>query len=306
MSTVLLINCTARKAAAPARELQARSLPKADLPSLAREWGRRVRRAPADLAAGQLYSGRGFRDTYAACAKLGARLAVVSAGLGIVAVDEHVPAYGLTVSTGHRDSIQARCVASAPGTSADWWRYLGSHGQRRGLTQFLADCDSELVVIALPAPYLQMLTDELASLRKRDLARIRIVGPKSATKLPVALHDIVMPYDNRLNGPDTPIPGTELDFPHRAAISFLKLVRQDKGSNSIASHSRRVRLSLSRLRPAKKHNRERLSDARVRAAIKKLKDETNSMATALKLLRSRHQVACEQQRFRKLWMGRRA
>ena len=306
MSTVLLINCTARKTATPARELQARSLTKADLPTLAREWGKRVRRAPADLAAGELYSGRGFRDTYAACAKLGSRLAVVSAGLGVVAVDERVPAYGLTVSPGHRDSIQARCVAAARGTSADWWRYLGSHGQRRGLTQFLADCDSELVIIALPTPYLQMLTDELAALGKRDLARLRIVGPKSTQKLPAGLHDIVMPYDSRLNGPDTPVRGTELDFPHRAAISFLKLIRQDKGSDSLAAHTRRVRLSLSKLRPAKKHNRERLSDARVRDVIKKLKGQTNSMATGLKLLRSRYRIACEQQRFRKLWMGRRA
>jgi hypothetical protein len=258
------------------------------------------------MAAGELYSGRGFRDTYAACARLGSRLAVVSAGLGIVGVEERVPAYGLTVSSGHRDSIQERCMASARGTAADWWRYLSIYGQRRGLAAYLSECDGTLVVIAVPSAYLYMLAEEIASLGKRDLSRLRIVGPKSVAGLPDALHEIVMPYDSRLNGPDTPVRGTELDFPHRAAISFLKLVRQDKKPDSAAGHARRVRLSLSKLRPVKKHNRRRMPDARVRAVIKRLKGQTNSMATGLKLLRNHYRIACEQQRFRKLWMGRRA
>lgn len=305
MATTLLINCTAKKTLAPPSELRARSLPRAGVRGLAAEWGRRVRREPGTLQAGQLYRGRSFRETYAACARLGSAIGVVSAGMGVVGVEDSIPPYSLTVTARDADSILSRCSAG-DSTSASWWQALLQQDGMEGLSAFFERTGTSLVVLAVSTAYLEMLTDEVASLPAKHLARLRILGPKDASVLPMAVQEYVMPYDGRLNGPDTPMRGTELDFPHRAAVSFLKLVTNDKRRDTAAGHARRVRLSLSHMRPQKRAKRERLTDAAIRNYIRQIKATTNSMAIGLKKLRTSHGVACEQQRFRKLWLGRNA
>lgn len=302
MAVVLVTNCTARKSARPEPLLCAGSLPASGISTLASEWRRRARRALDRIPAGELYAGRGFRQAYGVAIRLGCDIQVVSAGFGVVAIDEPMPAYSLTVSPGSPDSVLSRSLPRREATAAEWWEALTSLSGVSDLNAALRRAKSALIVLALPAPYLAMVEADLLAMTSRDLERIRIVGPKRLDSVPAALHGYVMPYDDRLNGPDTPMRGTDLDFASRAAIAFLGLVHGDSVATSASEHARRVRLSLARMRRRRRQVRKRVTDSQVRAAIRAIRRTTESMTEGLRLLRRRHHLACEQKRFGRLWM----
>lgn len=302
MAVVLVTNCTARKSARPEPLLCAGSLPASGISSLATEWRRRARRALDRIPAGQLYAGRGFRQAYEVAIRLGCDIHVVSAGFGVVGIDEPVPAYSLTVSPGSPDSVLSRCLPRRVATAAEWWEALTGLSGISDLNAALRRAKSSLIVLALPGPYLAMVEADLLAMAPRDLERIRIVGPKRLDSVPAVLHDYVMPYDERLNGPDTPMPGTELDFASRAAMAFLSLIHNDTIATPASEHARRVRLSLARMRRRRRLVRKRVTDRQVKAAIRAIRHTTDSMTEGLRLLRRRYRLACEQKRFGRLWM----
>ena len=188
-------------------------------------WLERLRGVAAEIPsqyfrANQTYCGRGFAEALIAS---GANpLYVISAGLGLVQSTDRIPAYGLTVAGQAKDSIAAKCPMF---DLAGWWDGLrGSPYSRGGIREvFGGDEPSSVVVVALPRSYFAMIEGELGSLHTNLKHQLRIVGIPEA-QVTESLQQYVMPIDERLDGPDSPLRGTRADFPQRAGRFFIEAV----------------------------------------------------------------------------------
>jgi hypothetical protein len=158
-----------------------------------------------------------------------------------------------------------------------------------------------LVIVALSARYLKMITPELEKLDASALARIRIVGARSSTKSK-KLDPVVMPYDARLNSKSSGARGGHVTFAQRAALHFVGLLTKDKRRRSLESHIRLVQQALRNLRAPRRAQRKQVSDRAIQALIKRLQRKSiDSPGVALQVVRQKHLVACEQSRFRRIW-----
>jgi hypothetical protein len=154
-----------------------------------------------------------------------------------------------------------------------------------------------LIVLALTSTYLQLLADDVAVLNKREIRRLRLVGPRRQSDVPAALRDIYLPYDSRLNGEGSPIKGTESDFPQRAALHFVKMV-SDEALKTPEQHKALVLRALARWPHKEIPVRRRLPENHLRRAIKQVLGECDGRrGLALRRLRDVKNIACEQKRF---------
>jgi len=291
---------------APSADLCASALKRMALPLLVREWRKRIREAPIKVPVANLYCGRGFQTAVQAADQFGAAIHVLSAGMGIVNICDAVPSYSLTVTRGSRDFILKKVSESTSATSYDWWSTLTGYNGTTSVSDVLDKNRTALVLLGITSAYLSMIADELASLSERQLHRVRIIGPKYTDGLPEALQSLVMPYDKRLNGPDSDMRGTEFDFAQRALASFIRLTHDDKSIASPAQHAKRVRLSLSQKRAPRKEKRKQVSDAMLRRHIGAIRKHVFSISAGLRTLRKQKKVACEQNRFSRIWVQQEA
>ena len=297
MKIALVTNCAARKALRPARRLSARSLRRGSAREVAREWVCRVRTADQRVAAKELYQGRAFREATIAAQTTGNSLHIVSAGVGFIRDTDLIPAYSLTATKNHPDAILGKI--SEKDLNA-WWRSMSGIGvSKRSLADWIRSTRDTLVVLALTPNYLALVKNELEELRWNDLQRIRLVGPRTSADLSEDLKQFLMPYDGRLNGEDSPIRGTESDFPQRAVRHFISLVANGRSLGSPLKDSRLVRDALSGWRFDRGMVRTRLSDSELRKVISRvLRSCGGHWTVALRVLRDELHIACEQARFR--------
>lgn len=301
MKIIALANCTANKTATPANDLRAASLKRDSLQLVAREWRKRIKNASERFSVSSLYCGRSFTLTLNAATCYGTSVYVLSAGLGVLNVHDTAPSYSLTVTPNSKDFILAKATDKAVVTASDWWSALTGYNDVASISDLVEQNKSALILCGLSSAYLSMIADELVALPKRDLHRVRIVGPKHCNNIPEPLQPLVMPYDTRLNGLDSEIRGTEFDFAQRALASFIKLVHDDKSICSAADHAKRVRLSLSSKRTPKKSNRKKVTDIVLLQHIRSIKKQASSISAGLRTLRKGRKIACEQNRFSRLW-----
>jgi hypothetical protein len=95
---------------------------------------------------------------------------VISAGLGLVRLDDHVPAYAATMAAGHPDSVVRG--AEGRGVRGKWWRRLtewnglaNTLGPRR-----LADLDvsdGSTVIVCAGRTYVEAVAEDLVDLQDR-------------------------------------------------------------------------------------------------------------------------------------------
>jgi hypothetical protein len=300
MKIFVITNCTRRKALVVRARQTARRLPKGRAQPVAEEWACRIRQASRWVPANRLYQGRGFSEATKAAVLAATPLHVVSAGLGFVSETDLIPPYSLTASIGSPDSIQAKLE---DGDIADWWRCLnGARLTPRSLTEWGAGLGGGLVVLALTPTYLQLIERELLGLSAAVLDRLRIVGVRKADLLPERLRGQVLPYDRRLNGPDSPFRGTESDFPQRAAHHFVGLsAEMRRFGKSCTQHAQLVKRSLYGWRYPEKVSRRVVTDEELRRAIRKAGLSGRGWTAALRALRDELNIACEQHRFRALY-----
>jgi len=301
MKIIAIVNCTATKTTAPPNNLRAAALARMSLPLLAREWRKRVQNAGELIQVANLYCGRGFNMAVNAASLYGADIHVLSAGLGMLDLHNSVPSYSLTLNSDSQDYILARTTDCGPVTAHDWWSALTGCDGVAAVTDLVGKNKSAVILLGLSSIYLSMISEELLSLPEHHLRRIRIVGPKRSDRLPLILQSLVMPYDDRLNGPDSGIRGTEFDFPQRALTSFIRLVHHDRYIDSETNHAKRVRLSLGQMRSPKRERRTRVTDASLLSHIRSIKKRVSSITAGLRTLRKERKVACEQRRFSRLW-----
>ena len=134
---IVLTNCTNRKRALPGELLMARSLPQGKIAPTSQLWVSRLQSAASTYSAEELYCGRSLTETLTAARQIGAEVAFVSAGLGVVRQRQLIPAYSLTTSMGYPDSVASRINESFD--PAVWWQALSisQGGSGRPLREFL-------------------------------------------------------------------------------------------------------------------------------------------------------------------------
>lgn len=225
-----------------------------------------------------------------------AKLIIISAGLGLFEASTRIPAYGCTVLVGADDGIRSRVDGNF--SIASWWRALSSSSHlSRSLEDFVRGQPGPLLV-ALSEAYIEMLAPELIALPPNDLARVRIFTASPAARLPDALRPFRMPYDDRLNGPDSPCRGTLNDFASRALAHFVGVGRGTVPQASLDADVAAVRSVLGSWRAAQKFDRARHDDETMLKLIAEHWESAGGSASRLlRYFRDELDIACEQSRF---------
>jgi hypothetical protein len=280
--------------------LRAHTLPRGDLVTTSEIWVSRLREAKYQFVASHLYCGRAVTESLKAGQAVGAEVAFLSAGLGIVEQYQKVPAYSLTASPGYPDSVCDRITGQY--NAASWWTALAKARRvERPLTEFIENRGSLLTLVAMPASYLGMVAHELADLPPKSLRTVRIIGPRRREEIDLRLQDNWLPYDARLDSPKTGMNGTASDFPHRALRHFVLHVLPKNKRGSSESHADAVENALSRFKAYVRPRGQSTSDDDVISAIVTVwKKHSGRRSSILRELRSELNIACEQSRFRKL------
>ena len=304
---MIVIPCTERKRFPPDAELRARVLPEGDLSEVAAAWSQRVFSAAPVGAARDVYCGRAFREAFLAVQEMNADLVIVSAGLGLVEVDQQIPSYGLTVVGGRQDSV-GRKIVGPVWCPADWWDALRANSPfTSNLKQRIEEAEASVVLMSLSESYGRMVWRDLEALSGPQVERLRIFGANIARHLPENVSDAVMPYDRAFDGSDSPIPGTMSDFGSRVLHHYCQLLSAGEvGGESAKEDGERLAKHMSSWSPPDVPKRKKLTDREVLDFISENWSATGGRSQAsLRFLRDSG-FACEQGRFKDLFHRARA
>ena len=279
--------------------LHASNLPRGSMAELASEWRARITDAVDRQPAYKVYGGRSFQEAREAANVAASELAVISAGLGLVMGSHLVPSYGLTLVRGAEDDISARCAEKFnPG---EWWSLINHHNPQP-ITRLIRADQSGIVVIGLSSVYAHLVEDDLLALTDAERRRLRIVGLSISRELPASLKDFVLPYDSRLDGPQSTSKGTRTDFASRAVRHFVEIILPRVGSGDIERHKSAVSETMEGWALPQIPNRKKLSDAELVSLIReRMNLDGQSSTRMLRHFRDHQLIACEQARFRDLF-----
>lgn len=206
----VVVTCTKRKSVAVPERLQFRNLRRADVHTKAELWLERLRTSRAiavavrDLYSGDHWSVARSLDGLLLSGNCPVRLWVVSAGYGLLQVDDVVKPYSATFSRNHPDSVSSRIKSDEPESILrNWWSTLAAdRSVRRSGPQTVAAIAAEhpnspLIVIA-SENYLSAVGQDLKlardELSNSDLLSIFSAGCNSNNGM--APH--IVPCDARL------------------------------------------------------------------------------------------------------------
>jgi hypothetical protein len=273
------------------------SLSSRGLEELASSWVRKLNKVKSLEPAIDTYGGRSFTDAVFASKLIGADLNVISAGLGLVKVDEKIPNYNLTISAG--EGSIAGWLKDRGHTSKDWWKSLNNHLHKANSLNSLVR-NSSGVIFALPSSYIKLIENDLLSLSISDLKRIYIITSEAGqVLLSESLRERSLPYDERLNGA-VKFQGTRNDFAQRALRHFVEEV--DFKSIHFSESKAKVLAFLKAHQKPSLPTREKASDEEIQKLIKNNWKAFNGKRDPLhRFLRDVALIACEQKRFGTLW-----
>lgn len=298
---IVITSCTSRKRKVGA-VLQLESAYVTDsLSNLAHHWKQQVQtvRESDLLAARNLYAGRSISEAKQTADELSSPLYIVSAGHGVLRADELVPAYDVTVSPAPDNRLHC-CLLRLGKSPADWWQALiKAFGPERSLAELITGSTHATILLAVPSVYLQLLEPDLICLSDVDIQRLRVLTScHGATRLAPRLRNLVIPYDERLEGLPT-YAGTRSDFPQRALRHFTTVLRGHE--LSLESAREQVLQAMAALQKPVLPERQRKTDDDIVMLLRQNWERLQGSSTALlRYLRDDALIACEQSRFRTL------
>ena len=304
MSYLVVTSCTGRKRFPPKPGSLCLSHSEGrdgdSLSEVARSWVGGLDEAEC-FPARKLYLGRTLLDAQSVeSALLGACLKIVSAGLGLIAADDQIPSYELTVSGGG-----GQWLASLDHSVTGWWAALNEVRQRSKspLSDLILGSQFRSILISLPSRYLEMVAQDLDRVPAENRSNVRIFTSKLGLEvLARGWHRNVLPYDDRLDALDSPCRGTKTDFAQRAMRHYVEHLQAtdldlDEGTNAVLKW-------LDAIGPAPVlPKRRRLEDPEILALLREnWHAHKGQSGRLLRFLRDTELVACEQGRFRDLWL----
>jgi hypothetical protein len=272
------------------------------LAALVHAWVAGIASATQREVAVNLYKGRSFSEAKLAAQEIGADLYVISAGHGLIHSDDRLPSYNLTVSASPSNELH-RSLLRLQKTPSDWWQLLTQQfAEHRSFAALMARTGTSPVLLAIPSPYLSLISQDLAALKNDEVARLRIFTSEfGASELPERLRSTVMPYDERLEALPN-FGGTRVDFAQRALRHFVRVLQGHELPLERAKEQ--VLCAMNVLVKPALPKREKKSDAEIVELMEQNWERLNgSGAALLRFLRDDVLVACEQGRFAKLRRG---
>lgn len=291
MKTIIVTNCTNRKRVKSGKALDAPSrLEGESVEAYASRWIEYAQAHPIQVLPENLYCGRGYGEALRAAQKLDADIYTVSAGFGLLRYDHTIPPYNFTLSD----------LGKLTEPLDDWWRAINQARESRGiLTEVLVDESVDLAFLSISTSYMRLIEKELLNLPERALKKLRLI---IGYEPPSSLENFTIKYDSRLDGPDSQIRGTRADFNSRALHHFVDNVVLKTNDHSIANHKDLVNALLAPMNPPFIPKRQKATDEEIKTLIKEHWDEAGGRSgSALRLLRDKAGVACEQGRFAELF-----
>lgn len=294
--SALVTNCSARKTVPPAAGLTFNDLVQGSQGQVADQWKSALKRAPVLTSASDLYCGRGVRRMQRLATHISARLFIASAGLGLVRSGDRIPSYNLSVSPGIVSAVQRR--VSGEFSAKEWWGGLQESKYAVPFQQVFG-ADTGLVLIAVSSAYVPLLTSQLCQLESAQRDRLRLFGAVDS-RYPHQLSHLLLPYDKRL---DALVRGPKIDFAQRAAEHFISgCISGDAFPATLELQRAWVNTQLEVVASLSPKKRQVVSDAEIRAIAAKLAAQGICQTRALSILRQQRGVACEQRRFRRLFL----
>lgn len=295
--SALVTNCSSLKSAEPSRGLAFGDLVPGPQDSVATQWLARVRAAPANHRTEALYTGRGFLRLKRLAHRLEVPLFVVSAGLGLLRPDTRIPSYNMSVSSSTPAALQKRVVGVF--SAKDWWASIQQSPYATSVDEMFAGPVKGLVLIALSSAYVPLVMHDLNRLDDEERARLRLFGA-SETKYPAELRAMLLPYDARL---DRVVRGSKVDFAQRAAEHFVSACEaSDQFPTTLATQRDWVEAELSKVVARETPKRRSVDDDEIRRLASKFAAQGVGQSRALAILRHEQGIACEQSRFRRLFL----
>lgn len=182
----VVLSCTARKRASEPGYPRLRSVGPAPVPDRVERWAALVAAAPCRHVAANLYAGEYWQTGMALASRAElagqVQVSVVSAGLGLIGVQDEVPMYGATFAARHPDSVLATSGSTAHSEMRrQWWDgltrapVLGRHRPRR-LVDLVEHGSNASVVICIGRTYVDAVAPDLIDLVERldDPERVMI------------------------------------------------------------------------------------------------------------------------------------
>ena len=299
---LIIIPCTDRKRNPANGGLEASQLNRGTVQEVAKAWLDKVQSAAIKSPANKTYCGRSFSETLKSSQKVNANLTIISAGLGIVEQSHLIPSYGLTVADRKRDSIRSK--VSTENWSPDiWWQTLKMQkASGFDLQQTLETYNPSIILMYLSQQYARMLKTELQEIDILLRKKIRIFGLGLENVLSPELRGNIMPYDLRLNGPDSTNKGTITDFGPRCIAHFCdNFLKNNYQFKTLDWHKAQISKSLENMRCPEKLSRTVITNDQVTEFI--LNNWEKIGGTSSKMLRHLRDrgFACEQSRFADLF-----
>lgn len=290
---MVLAPCSSRKTKLSPSELVCSSLRRSTQDVVQNEWLSRIAMKHPLTEARHLYAGDSFARVLGAADRAQASLFVISAGLGLVNSETHVPSYDLTLARHAEQSVRDRVEDMF--VASNWWSAVQGAPYSSSIREI--EEGSARILVALTRSYAELIGPALTSLPAEAKERLRIFGSGVEAHLPVELRRQVIPFDSRL---DALVPGTKLNGASRHLAHFANLVSKEpvhsvERDRCIASES------LSGIPVHKAASRRRVPDAVLRKRIEAFVRQGFSATNALRLLRKDLSLACEEQRFRKIY-----
>jgi hypothetical protein len=300
MQLIAVTTCTDRKRFPVQAELDASGMRSGSQSSVVGIWRSRTRRARSVGPASNVYCGRSFQEALTGARRGRADLRIISGGLGLVRSDQEIPSYSLSLVRQSSEFIGAKVVGedlSAP----RWWSEIQPNSGAP-IAELIHSNRNAIVVVAVSNSYLPLVAEDLLSVRERDRGRLRLIGMSIDKLCPIQLRQCLLPYDDRLDGPDSGIRGTRGDFSSRAMRHFIECVLLETRSLSLTTHQEAVSRILARWRRPSPISRTSKTDDEIICLIKKnWKLILGQSGRGLRHLRDVENVACEQGRFQTLF-----
>ena len=303
----IVVTCTKQKTLEPPVGLQLRNVKGQTQRSRAVSWNKTLQKSKVQqISARDLYAG----DHWAVARDLSAcgtasrdiRVWVISAGYGLVSIDQEMCPYSATFSNPHPDTVILSESSDSPARQkSKWWNEvinLPWSGRRiRGLRDLAEKYPTAPLIIAASKNYLDAVQDDLtaAAMKLNDLNQLAVIsaGTDKLSGLPGSL----IPADARLQHY---VGGVRRSLNVRLARYLLEQTRRGKLS---ASRIRSLVEPLLEAAPAlQKFDRTPMTDDEVRSFIlQRMQQEDRVSHTRLLRKLRADGKACEQKRFRDLF-----